>query len=246
VTAGRGPGAAHRTVEVRWIIDGACPEAVVRRFVTSASEEPEERTDLYLATGSAALGVKSRAGGGIDVKVRRSTGAVLEAGATTGLVEEWDGWAFDASGEPEVDGSTWRPVAKRRWRRAWSIAPHTAPDPGRRPEDLAPRRAGPAEHLDAGATVELAEVLLDGGTAAWTVAVEAWGVDRDDAVDGIRLVLEQEQARFPVDALVVGSSRSYPEWLAGAASPAEPPGGSPEERRQLQAIRATLPLPNTS
>ena len=124
-----------------------------------------------------------------------------------GLVEEWDGWSFDASGAPDADGTTWRPVAKRRWRRAWSLSPGSAP-----------RRARPDETLDAGATVELAALTADGGTSAWTVAMEVWGVARDIAVDGIGQVLSAERGHLPVDALTVERSCSYPEWLAAQGS----------------------------
>ena len=211
MTAGDGATAAHRTVEVRWIVGGECPAAVVERFTAIGSQDPEERTDLYLATGSAALGVKCRDGGGFDVKARRDTGAVSGAGGRAA--------GCAASSRSGTDGaSTPRASRKRTGRRGGRSPSGAGGGHGRCHRDRRPVAPGPTRPWTAGATVELAALAADGGAAAWTVAMEAWGVARDVAVDGIGQVLSAERDHLPVDGLTVERSCSYPEWLAAQGS----------------------------
>ena len=48
------------TVEIRWILEGPCPDEVRQRSIGKPPASPEERTDHYLLTGAGTVGVKMR------------------------------------------------------------------------------------------------------------------------------------------------------------------------------------------
>jgi hypothetical protein len=203
VTPSSNSGPPRLTVEVRWIVEGACPDETRQRFVGPAPPSPEERTDLYLLTGAGTVGVKLRGGegGGLDIKIRRASRDSAVAGAG-GCIEEWESWSFDADADDGLDRSSWIPVTKRRWQRTWNTAGAVA-----QPTD---------EEVEQGVSIELTELWTPTSTA-WTVAAEAWGGTPTAGAMDIAEVVRHEWPSLPDEYLRPDTSRSYPAWLEGAA-----------------------------
>jgi hypothetical protein len=193
------------TVEVRWIIEGPCPDEVRRRFVGSPPASPEERIDHYLLTGAGTVGVKLRGGEEerLDVKIQRAASEAAIVGAA-GRIEEWESWSLDTDADASgLDQSSWRAVTKRRWRRTWDVAgavPHVTD-----------------EEIARGVSIELTELWTPMSTA-WTVAAEAWGGTPAGSASDIADVVRLEWPSLPDEYLRPDVSRSYPSWLEGGTA----------------------------
>lgn len=183
------------TMEVRWFLAGAVPEAMRSWF--GALEAPVQagapRVDWYLhAASHDGLGIKVREGS-IEIKQRVDELGVRAAGdSVRGTVERWVKWSFKAVEAPPIDMSDgyWVPIAKTRETRVY---------------------AGGRLVEGAGCNVELAVVEI-GGAPWWTLGLEAFGPS--DAVEAaLDLGLDIVRRSPPPVALLERDSMSYPRWL---------------------------------
>lgn len=194
------------TLEVRWFIPGAVPDAVATWFDEVGAERESERTDLYLVSTDPTLNVKLREGK-LQTKHRIGTPDATRWGdALAGERERWVKWSFDLDDDaPDLfdDDPTglWVPVHKRR-------------DQLELDDDAqADRLNGTMVTADpADAKIELTRVEA-AGHEAWTVCVEAEG---DPAK--LEATLQQTSrhlfaAGFP-HPLPVDRSMGYVGWLA--------------------------------
>src|SRR5690242_13119919 len=86
------------TTEVRWFLPVGDSRAwLIRSWIVEAAAGaarhgalgPQTRADLYLVPCSPLLGVKQRGGGGLELKLRLSTGSLPPIGAIAGRLERW-------------------------------------------------------------------------------------------------------------------------------------------------------------
>jgi hypothetical protein len=211
-----------RSVEVRWFLAGAVDEAMAAWIDDGAPPAWTGRQDVYVVVpGSDDMGVKVRGpevtGRGpqparFEVKARVARRGVLDAdlGAVrvSGHVEEWLKWSY--AGEPLapfVQGLLAHPARvamdKERVQRKYDLAPGRVPFP----------RIAVRTDVERGAYVELARVRA-GGTAAWSVGVEAFGPPGDAQLAEALHRLVGEAFRDCPRGLRLEDSRSYPGWLS--------------------------------
>jgi hypothetical protein len=104
-----------RTLELRWFIDAATPDAAQDWFDTLGDASTKERNDMYLLTGSPACNVKWRSG---KIQTKRRMRAPTRAHTPTGFRgwhECWHKWSFGTGDTPpERDDNLWIPVHKVR------------------------------------------------------------------------------------------------------------------------------------
>ena len=83
------------TTELRWFCEDALAAAMTAWFTQDGSVGAvEERCDVYRMDGRVDIGVKRRARTTLELKIRRSFGALAPAGARPhGIVEVWQKWS---------------------------------------------------------------------------------------------------------------------------------------------------------
>lgn len=107
------------TLEVRWFVPGAVPDAVADWFDDVGAERESERTDLYLVSSDPTLNVKLREGK-LQTKHRIGGPSPTRWGESlAGERERWVKWSFELDDDaPDLfdDDPTglWVPVHKRR------------------------------------------------------------------------------------------------------------------------------------
>lgn len=104
-----------RTLELRWFINDALPDAVQNWFDALGSASTKERSDVYLLTDSRACNVKWRSG---KIQTKRRTRMPEPSTTPTGCdgwQECWHKWSFGTGdAPPEREGNLWVPVYKSR------------------------------------------------------------------------------------------------------------------------------------
>jgi hypothetical protein len=192
------------SLEVRWIVPGQLPSAMLEWFARFPAET-ETRQDAYLLQPRLReLSVKLRDGGALEVKSYLGSPGILDLPrGGRGRLESWRKWSFP-TGLPDNGGAGppgWVVVGKSR-RSSW-FPPASRPDLAQvRPPDAA-----------AGCTVELTGVGVR-GEAWWSVGFEATG-----SVGLLRGAVEHAaglvfgQALPPGVQFGLGNSRSYAHWL---------------------------------
>lgn len=104
-----------RTLELRWFIDAAMPDAVRDWFSTLGDASKKERNDVYLLTESPACNVKWRSG---KIQTKRRMRPPSPARTPTGFKgwhECWHKWSFRTDDTPaEREENLWVPVHKAR------------------------------------------------------------------------------------------------------------------------------------
>lgn len=197
------------TAEVRWFLPGPLPEAVVRWFEAAAGARGwEARTDHYVRTAAADLGVKTRggnpsAGSGQAVEAKRRTARLGEERFTdeaVGRLERWRKWSFPTD-TPALSGDDWVAVHKRRLN-----CPFAVDAGGVRPVES----EGDAGQ---GCSLEVSEVQVEGATW-WSVCFEAWGGDEVALPDLLRRTAAHAFGVGDPPALPAERARGYPAWLA--------------------------------
>ena len=81
--------AGELTAEIRWWWRGGVPASVVGYFKAGPRYPVEERTDMYLRTGAAGIGIKQRGNGDGDGLEVKSLVAQLEQQVPGGRLELW-------------------------------------------------------------------------------------------------------------------------------------------------------------
>jgi hypothetical protein len=193
------------TTEVRWFAEGALPASLIAWF-TSERTSIELRRDRYRIDGSPDVGLKQRAGGPLEVKLRcPALGSVQLGRARVGRIEEWRKLTdVDEADLPVGPDPMWADVDKVVLTRTYRQSPDGAMQP------ITPRDLSAA-----GCDVELASVVV-GEFVAWTFALETWGPERDrPAVLRDTLATFERETPF-IDELVagLGADVGYPEWLS--------------------------------
>jgi hypothetical protein len=208
-----------RSLEVRWFLGGAVDERVATWLDAGA---PTARQDLYLVLpGSDDMGVKLRGQEAtargpqparFEVKARVARRGVLDAAfgevRVSGHVEEWLKWSYEGQTlGPFVEGFLGHParvaVDKERVQRKYDLAPGRVPFP----------RISVRTEVPRGAYLELARVRV-GGTAGWSVGVEAFGPPEDGALEEALHRFVGEAFRDCPRSLRLEESLSYPGWLS--------------------------------
>ncbi len=192
------------TLEVRWILPGRLPAAMVERL-GPFSEGIEEREDFYLTDPTLAdLSVKIRGGVYLDAKeFRHSPGHLVLPGGASGRLEVWEKWSFPFGSDqrPSRRSAAWKRVGKVRRRRSFAVA-----------DDRLVERAL-AQAASPGCSVELTEVTLDRADW-WTLGLEAVG-----PLDALQPQLKTTAMTIVGDRLPAGlqldhgASMSYSYWL---------------------------------
>jgi hypothetical protein len=197
--------AAHTfaTAEVRWFVGGELPGSLVTWF-TSERTSIELRRDRYAVDGSPDVGLKRRAGGPLEVKLRCESSGTVRLGTRVGRIEEWRKLTdVDERDVPVGPEPVWVDVDKVVLTRSYRRSPEGMLPVARRDLSVA------------GCDVELASIGVE-DTVAWTFALEAWGPegDRRPALDDTLAAFARETP--PVDEAVGGldTDVGYPEWLA--------------------------------
>jgi hypothetical protein len=197
--------ATFATTEVRWFADGALPTSLVTWF-TSTHISIELRRDLYRIDGSPDVGLKRRAGGPLEVKLRcESSGSVPLGRTRVGQIEEWRKLIdVDEEALPVGPDPVWADVDKVVLTRSYVRSPEGVMRPTAQRDLLLP-----------GCDVELASVQV-GDVTAWTFALEAWGLETDRP-SVLRNTLTVFAAETPLSEELVthlASDVGYPEWLS--------------------------------
>lgn len=199
---------AWPTLEVRWFFRGACPDEVGRWFDGAGEDggSPEERIDDYLIIGRDDLGIKTRGGLQLDVKLKTGDGPdiALPTGMA-GRVELWTKWSFGLDTMTPPTGA-WMRVEKRRLLRRYSFANGVA------------GLVGADELVPLGCAAELVEVGID-GIPSWGFGFEAFGDEprRPDALIAVAVRIVGELGTPPV-VFGLADSHSYPSWLCAVGS----------------------------
>jgi hypothetical protein len=179
----------------------------------------ETRTDRYLVLpAGGTVGIKLRAGTGLEVKVRTADPAPMAISEDVhGMVESWAKWACHdprlGSALVTASDTDARWVDVRKSRRLWPLAV-AAGDRSRASE----------EWETCGGHVELTDLEV-GDRRAGTLGLEAWG-EGESGQRPIELVVAAVFSAgpdFPLH-LSASDSRSYPAWLERTLV-LEPPDG---------------------
>lgn len=190
------------SLEVRWVIPGRMPAAMVG-WLGRFPVEMESREDLYLLNPQLrTFSVKIRGSRALEVKVYRGSPGVIDVpGRALGRMESWQKWSWPCNplrGDGGPVPADWTLVRKRRRISRFPLAA------GRRQGDAAP---------EPGVTVELTKIHRQGGTW-WSLGFEATGPD-----DLLRRQLEATAARVFAEPSPGGlsfgpdDSCSFAEWL---------------------------------
>jgi hypothetical protein len=195
------------SLEVRWIVPGQLPSAMLGWFARFPAET-ETRQDAYLVQPRLrGLSVKLRDGGALDVKSYLGSPGILDLPlGGRGRLESWRKWSFPSGlpGHGGADPPGWVVVGKSRRSSWFPLA--SRPDPAQVP---------PAALT--GCMAELTEVWV-GGEAWWSVGLEATG-----SVRLLRGALEHAaglvfaQALPPEVQFSLGNSMSYAYWATFAS-----------------------------
>jgi hypothetical protein len=205
------------SLEVRWIIPGQVPPAMLEWFARFPAGM-ETRQDAYLIQPRLpGLSVKLRDGGALDVKSYLGSTGILELPrGGRGRLESWRKWSFP-SGLPGHGGAGppgWVVVGKSRRSSWFPPASHQHMAQARPPAAVA------------GCLAELTGIWVR-GEAWWSVGFEATG-----PVRLLRGALEHAVGRVfaravpPGVQFSLGNSRSYAHWLG--QRPAWPLRAQPE------------------
>jgi hypothetical protein len=191
----------ERTAETRWFLAGDAPSPWVRWFDTMAGTDPQERTDLYLALGTSALGIKLRdSGDRLEFKLREQDLGRRSFGLALGALQEWRKWSLPQRrwGTPRR-GLPWIGVDKVRRMVTYELSPSGIATP----TDRIPRD---------GCRVELTRLRAAGQDWS-TVGFEAFGSDErrlDALVAAGNTVFSQLPEGHGLEGAV---SCAYPEWI---------------------------------
>ena len=190
------------SAEVRWFLAGRLPGEVAAWFVAAdATNEPERRVDRYLRLpGAEGVGAKLR-DGRFELKARTCAPTPLQF--TPNVAGLADGWVKRSFADAELgarllaltDAPDWIDVAKAR----------------------ATRTLGPDPDGAAGATLELAELRIE-GAAWWSLALETFGTAAPDFAL-LEAAAKLAFAEPPPLGLALAGSAAYPAWLGRFAGP---------------------------
>ena len=176
---------------MRWFLPGDPPDPWRRWFEGLPSAGPEERTDVYLALDTSALGVKLR---------EHEHGRRPFSGAGDAAMEGWRKWSLPQRrwGTPRRR-LPWIEVRKVRWMVTYALNPSGA---------ATLTEGGPED----GCSVELAR-LRAAGQDWCTVGFEAFGSD-DRRLEALVAAGDAVFAQLPDGhGLEAALSCAYPEWL---------------------------------
>lgn len=119
-------GTIWKSAEVRWFFSDApewlprIPEWLPRIFeaLPAGRYAKETRTDWYLDTGQAGVGIKWRQGR-LEVKTRKGNPRAIRVGGGSGTLERWEkrSYRLEEAG-PQQSEPGWLAVGKTRWA-AW-------------------------------------------------------------------------------------------------------------------------------
>jgi len=194
------------TSEIRWFARGLLPPDVETWFTEGRTMGAvERRLDSYQLYSINDIGVKRRHGTTLEVKARRTLGALLNLGnGLEGRVEEWSRWEpGEASGIWQSPGKGWIGVRKVIYFRSFMPTDR---------EVMLP--AVHTNRLHPGCDIEIAEVNAD-GTDTWTLALKAFGptARRQQALESSWRTL-QAHSPLPEDlGFTFDRACGYPEWL---------------------------------
>jgi hypothetical protein len=109
-------GTIWKSAEVRWFFSEA-PEWLPRIFeaLPAGLYSKETRTDWYLDTGEAGVGIKWRQGR-LEIKRRKGRSREIRAGGGSGILEHWEKRSFRLEeASPQQSEPGWLAVKKKRW-----------------------------------------------------------------------------------------------------------------------------------
>jgi len=202
------------TLEVRWFVDGAPPDAVVDWIHSLGAEAESARTDLYLVSNDPGMNVKLREG---KVQTKHRMGdrtPITFADNVEGVQERWVKWSFPTVEQHHdlfEDDPTglWVPVHKQRLR--LEIAP----------DEQAARLDHMIESDPAEAKIELTEVRSD-GHQAWSICMEAEG--RPEALPGtLQQMGNHLFGQGDPPSLSTDDSYGYARWIQTLAASSDEP-----------------------
>lgn len=192
------------TLEVRWFVDGAPPDAAVDWVRDLGAEAETTRTDLYLVSNDPGMNVKLREG---KVQTKHRIGdrtSITFADAVEGIQERWVKWSFPTVEQHHdlfEDDPTglWVPVHKERLRLEVE------------PDEQADLLDHMIESDPTEAKIELTEVRAE-GERAWTICMEAEG--RPEALPGtLQQMGNYLFSRDTPPDLPKTSSFGYSRWI---------------------------------
>jgi hypothetical protein len=191
------------TLEVRWILPGSVPDAMVV-WLGPFDGWIERREDRYLVDGPD-LGVKIKNGARFDVKALQGrVGKIAIPGVGRGHLERWEKWSFPLleGAAPSPGGAGWISLQKTRRRRSFRVGDRVVTE---RPL---------AEAELPGCSIELTEVVR-GRRRWWTMGLEATG--EPETLERILKTTAEWVFREPSPdptLLDLRRSMSYPRWLS--------------------------------
>ena len=192
------------TLEVRWILPGSVPEAMVG-WLGPFDDWIERREDRDLVDGPD-LGVKIKDGVRFDVKALLGrVGRITIPGVGRGHLERWEKWSFPPHDRvaPSPGDAGWISIQKTRQRRSFRVG-----DAGVVERPL-------AEAELPGCSIQLTDVVR-GRRRSWTLGLEATGEPEtlERVLQTTVTWLFREPSPDPT-LLDLRRSMSYPRWLSG-------------------------------
>ena len=199
---------SYTTCEVRWFIPGAIPTSFKTWF--EPSQQPEQRTDIYLYTPeNDFVGIKLRSGR-LEIKWRISElGAVQFTNSVTGKVEKWRKWmCSDSTKEAflpiQVENNpTWVSMKKSRYLQSYRILPGAVPELLNDNINL--------DNIKNSCNVELTLLEIYNKTW-WSIALEASG-EEAGLVDSLHATANYLFTDYQGIELQRNDSYAYPHWI---------------------------------
>src|SRR3954452_5925704 len=201
------------SLEVRWILPGPPPSALIAAFLSNKMEI-EARIDRYLIEPLGwGIGLKRRGEVELDLKTYGGDGGELSvARLGQGRIESWQKWStpLGPAAQSAIDSAdSWLTVRKLRRRRAFTIV-----------RDGVTERAS-AGSPTTGCSAELTEVHFD-NEVWWTFSLEATGSPNRQLHDLRQTARHLRQGFSELVELNRIHSMSYVEWLSRSRRPVVP------------------------
>jgi hypothetical protein len=187
------------SAEVRWIVAGDFPSALVSWFSKLGAEAsaPTVQMDRYLRPTDPGLNIKLRQDR-VEAKRRSGNGVILPLHlGIVGRVEMWNKWTFPLCGNDAFNGGGfWLDVYKERHRLVFDWA------------ELAVPGNGPST-----CTIEISQLRLH-DRLWWTLCLEACGSE-EYLVESLSRTSHHVFSQGRPPHLDLGTAMSYPAWLLG-------------------------------
>jgi hypothetical protein len=219
------------SVEMRWFWrNGEAPENIWKMFKNTDVIE-RMRSDSYFVAPMKLglnlkmdeLGIKSREGKNVEVKIRLDSRVIQLSSVATGRLETWRKWSISTNEdkdklEKELEkGDFWINTIKNRKLRKYDFDKKSG----------VVSEVGPGDRVDAGCGFELTKVdtyrrkSYVSDQEWWTLGFEAFGADEPEKVSEImKATFNHVQKTWDLgkSELIDGNSYGYPRWLSELAA----------------------------